>query len=50
MSLIPEIPFSSIINNNDKSIDILKKALTSHGFFSITGHSLSNDLIEHCYK
>ena len=50
MSLIPEIPFSSIINNNDKSIDILKKALTSHGFFSITGHSLSNDLVDHCYK
>jgi len=48
--LIPELSFKDIEKGDSNSINILKEALSNHGFFSITNHGLSKDLIDHCYK
>ena len=48
--LIPELSFKDIEKGDSFSIDILKEALSDHGFFSITNHGLSKDLINNCYK
>ena len=49
-NLIPELSFKDIEKGDSFSIDILKEALSDHGFFSITNHGLSKDLINNCYK
>ena len=39
------------MENGDKtSIKLLSDALENHGFFSITNHGLSKDLINKCYE
>lgn len=48
--LIPELSFKDIEKGDSNSINILKEALSNHGFFSITNHGLSKDLIDCCYK
>ena len=48
--IIPELSFSLIESGNSEAIDILSKALKNHGFFSITNHGLSEDLINKCYE
>ena len=49
-NLIPELSFKDIERGDSFSIDLLKNALENHGFFSITEHGLSSDLIEKCYQ
>ena len=48
--IIPELSFSLIESGNSEAIDVLSKALKNHGFFSITNHGLSKDLINKCYE
>jgi len=47
---VPELSFKDIEKGDSFSISILKEALTAHGFFSITDHGLSQDLIDKCYS
>ena len=47
---VPELSFKDIEKGDAYSINILKDALIAHGFFSITNHGLSQDLIDRCYK
>ena len=46
---VPELSFKDIEKGDTFSINILKDALSNHGFFSITDHALSPDLIDRCY-
>ena len=47
---IPELSFVDIEKGDSNSINILSNALEDHGFFSITEHGLSNDLVDKCYQ
>ena len=47
---IPELSFKEIEKGDSFSIDLLSEALSDHGFFSITQHGLSKDLVDSCYK
>ena len=47
---IPELSFVDIEKGDSNSIKILSDALEDHGFFSITEHGLSNDLVDKCYQ
>ena len=49
-NLIPELSFKEIEKGDSYSINILKAALSDHGFFSITEHGLSKKLVDDCYK
>ena len=49
-NLIPELSFKDIERGDSSSISLLKNALKNHGFFSITQHDLSQELIDKCYK
>tara|TARA_B100000927_G_C16426132_1_gene453545 strand:- start:358 stop:1260 length:903 start_codon:yes stop_codon:yes gene_type:complete len=49
-SLIPELSFKEIEKGDFISINLLKEALSDHGFFSITEHGLSKNLVDRCYK
>tara|TARA_B100000925_G_scaffold216032_1_gene165203 strand:- start:134 stop:1036 length:903 start_codon:yes stop_codon:yes gene_type:complete len=49
-NLIPELSFKEIEKGDSHSIQLLKDALSNHGFFSITEHGLSKDLVKNCYK
>tara|TARA_B000000475_G_scaffold105954_1_gene86110 strand:- start:199 stop:1101 length:903 start_codon:yes stop_codon:yes gene_type:complete len=49
-NLIPELSFKDIERGDSSSISLLKDALENHGFFSITQHGLSQELIDKCYK
>ena len=49
-NLIPELSFKEIEKGDITSIDLLKDALSDHGFFSIVDHGLQDKLIERCYK
>ena len=49
-SKVPELSFKDIEKGDSYSINILKEALIAHGFFSITDHGLSQELIDRCYK
>ena len=49
-NLIPELSFKDIERGDSSSISLLKDALENHGFFSITQHDLSQELIDKCYK
>ena len=46
---IPELSFKQIERGDTSSVSILNKALSEHGFFSITDHGLDQKLIEDCY-
>lgn len=47
---IPELSFKSIEDGDHDSIELLNLALNDHGFFSITNHGLSEEVLESCYK
>ena len=47
---IPELSFVDIEKGDFNSINILSDALEDHGFFSITEHGLSNELVDKCYQ
>ena len=47
---IPSFSMSSIQNRDKNTIAELKKALTSHGFFTITEHGISDEVLEDSYK
>ena len=47
---IPELSFKEIERGDSFSINLLSEALFDHGFFSITQHGLSKDLVDNCYK
>ena len=47
---IPELSFIDIEKGDSNSINILADALEDHGFFSITEHGLSNELVDKCYQ
>ena len=47
---IPELSFKEIERGDSFSINLLSEALSDHGFFSITQHGLSKDLVDNCYK
>ena len=47
---IPELSFVDIEKGDSNSINILSDALIDHGFFSITEHGLSNELVDKCYQ
>ena len=49
-NLIPELSFREIEKGDSHSINLLKTALSDHGFFSITEHGLSKELVNNCYK
>ena len=50
IQVIPELSFKEIEKGDSFSIDLLSEALSDHGFFSITQHGLSKDLVDSCYK
>ena len=43
---IPSFSLSAIQNRDKKTIAELKQALTSHGFFTITEHGISDEVLE----
>tara|TARA_Y100000817_G_scaffold283333_1_gene249182 strand:+ start:1120 stop:2025 length:906 start_codon:yes stop_codon:yes gene_type:complete len=47
---IPSFSLSAIQNRDKKTIAELKQALTSHGFFTITEHGISDEVLEESYK
>ena len=47
---IPELSFKEIEKGDSHSINLLKAALSDHGFFSITEHGLSKELVDNCYE
>ena len=47
---IPELSFVDIEKGDSNSINILSDALEDHGFFSVTEHGLSNELVDKCYQ
>ena len=49
-NLIPELSFKEIEKGDSFSINLLKNALSDHGFFSITDHELSKELVNRCYE
>ena len=49
-NLIPELSFREIEKGDSHSINLLKTALSDHGFFSINEHGLSKVLVDNCYK
>ena len=49
-SLIPELSFKNIEKGDVEAIKLLNSALAGHGFFSITEHGLSKNLLDRCYK
>ena len=49
-NLIPELSFKEIEKGDSFSINLLREALSDHGFFSITDHGLSKKLVDYCYE
>ena len=47
---IPEISMLDIKNRDEKIIHELSLALTSHGFFTITDHGISDEILSESYK
>ena len=47
---IPELSFIDIENGDALATSLLSEALNSHGFFSITNHGLSQEVLNSCYQ
>ena len=47
---IPSFSLSNINNNDEETIHDLKIALTTHGFFTITEHGISDEVLEKSYE
>jgi len=50
LNTIPEISMIDIKNRDEKTIHELSLALTSHGFFTITDHGISDEILTQSYK
>tara|TARA_A100001015_G_scaffold136658_1_gene151575 strand:- start:1123 stop:2028 length:906 start_codon:yes stop_codon:yes gene_type:complete len=50
LNTIPEISMLDIKNRDEKTIHGLSLALTSHGFFTITDHGISDEILAQSYK
>ena len=50
LNTIPEISMIDIKNRDEKTIHELSLALTSHGFFTITDHGISDEILAQSYK
>ena len=50
LNTIPEISMLDIKNRDEKTIHELSLALTSHGFFTITDHGISDEILAQSYK
>tara|TARA_S200000501_G_C20795172_1_gene731421 strand:- start:516 stop:1421 length:906 start_codon:yes stop_codon:yes gene_type:complete len=50
LNTIPEISMIDIKNRDEKTIHGLSLALTSHGFFTITDHGISDEILTQSYK
>ena len=49
-NIIPEISMLDIKNRDEKTINELNLALTSHGFFTITNHGISEEILAESYR
>jgi len=50
MSQIPKISLKDLIKNDQDSISTLSNALSNHGFFVITDHSIPHSLFDQAYE
>ena len=50
MSEIPKLSLKSLNKNDKESINILSEALSDHGFFVITDHSIPHHLFDKAYE
>ena len=50
MNQIPKISLKNLIKNDQDSISTLSEALSNHGFFVITDHSISHSLFDQAYE
>ena len=50
LNIIPEISMLDIKNRDEKTINELNLALTSHGFFTITNHGISEEILTESYR
>ena len=48
-TIIPEISLISLQNQSASDLKILKEALNTHGFFTITDHDIDNSLLDESY-
>ena len=49
-NIIPEISLTSLQNQSESDLQILKEALNSHGFFTIIDHGIDDALLEESYN
>ena len=47
---IPAFSMSDIQDRDAQTIAALKLALTTHGFFTITDHGISDEILQSSYK
>ena len=45
-TVVPEISLISLQNQSESDLKILKEALNTHGFFSITDHDIDDSLLD----
>jgi isopenicillin N synthase-like dioxygenase len=50
MSEIPKLSLKSLNKNDKEAINILSEALSDHGFFVITDHSIPHYLFDKAYE
>jgi len=50
MSEIPKLSLKSLSKNDKEAINILSDALSDHGFFVITDHSIPHYLFDKAYE
>ena len=48
-TVIPEISLVSLQNQSASDLKILKEALNTHGFFTITDHDIDDSLLNESY-
>ena len=48
-TVVPEISLISLQNQSQSDLKILKEALNSHGFFTITDHDIDDSLLDDSY-
>ena len=48
-TIIPEISLVSLQNQSASDLKILKEALNTHGFFTITDHDIDDSLLDESY-
>ena len=48
-TVVPEISLISLQNQSESDLKILKEALNTHGFFTITDHDIDDSLLDDSY-